>query len=105
MRRRGAPRPFAPALEHVADTVMPQTLLAEVQRAWAAAAGPALAAAATPQSERAGGLTVRCGSVVWAQELDLLSPRVVAALNQHLGRPAVIGLRADARPPPSERAF
>ncbi len=98
MRRRPAPRPLAPALERVADEVMPDTLIAAVQRVWPAAAGPALAAVATPHSERAGVVTVRCGSAVWAQELDLLSPRVVAALNEHLGRRAVTGLRADARP-------
>ncbi len=98
MRRRSAPRPFGPALVRAADAVMPPTLLAEVQRAWPAAAGPTLADIATPQSERGGVVTVRCGSGVWAQELDLLSPRVVAALNAQLGRRAVTGLRADARP-------
>lgn len=98
MRRRPAPRAFAPALERVADDVMPATLLAEVQKVWPEAAGPRLAAAATPHSERAGTVVVRCGSAVWAQELDLLGPHVVAALNTALGRPAVTRLRADARP-------
>lgn len=98
MRRRPAPRSFVPALERVAADVMPQTLLAEVQKVWPDAAGPALAAVATPVSERAGTVFVRCGSAVWAQELDLLGPRVVEALNRALGRPAVTRLRADARP-------
>jgi len=99
MRRRPAPRAFAPALGRVADALMPKTLLAEVQRAWPAAAGPALEAVAVPHAERAGVVTVRCGSAVWAQELDLLGPRVVQALNRELGRSAVTGLRTDARPP------
>jgi predicted nucleic acid-binding Zn ribbon protein len=97
MRRRGAPRPFAPALERTAAAVMPRTLLAEVQKAWPAAAGDQLAAVATPVSEHGGVVRVRCGSAVWAQQLDLLAPRVVAAINRELGRPAVTGLRADAR--------
>ena len=99
MRRRG-PRPLAPALDRVADRLMPQTLLAEVQRAWPAAAGPALAAVASPVAERAGVVTVACGSAVWAHELDLLSERVVAALNEALGRDAVQRLRAVATPAP-----
>lgn len=98
MRRRPAPRPFAPAVERVAGAVMPRTLLAEVQRVWPEATGPALAAAATPVSERSGVVRVACESAVWAQQLALLAPQVVEALNDHLGRPAVKGLRADARP-------
>jgi predicted nucleic acid-binding Zn ribbon protein len=92
------PRPLAPALQVVADRVMPATLLAEVQRVWPEAAGPALAGAAEPVSERDGVVTVACGSGVWAQELDLLSERVVASLNDRLGRPAVRRLRAVATP-------
>lgn len=82
---------------------MPATLLAEVQRVWPEAAGPALASVATPSSERGGTVVVRCGSAVWAQELDLLGPRVVEALNTALGRPAVKSIRADARPPSASR--
>jgi predicted nucleic acid-binding Zn ribbon protein len=98
--RRSVPRPFAPALARVADSVMPATLLAEVQRVWPEAAGPALAAAAQPVSERDGVITVACGSAVWAQELDLLSERVVAAVNGALGRDAVRRLRPVATPAP-----
>ena len=99
MPRRSGPRPFAPALERVADDLMPATLLAEVQRVWPEVAGSRLAEVATPVSERDGVVTVACGSAVWAQELDLLSERVVAALNERLGRPAVRRLRALATPP------
>ena len=101
MRRRRMPSSFAPSLERAADAVMPATLLAEVQRVWPEAAGPALAAVATPFAERGGTVSVRCGSAVWAQELDLLGPRVVEALNTALGRPAVTRVRADARPAPA----
>ena len=34
-------------------------------------------------------------SAVWAQELDLMSQRVVDALNEQLGRPAVKRLRCE----------
>ena len=98
MRRRG-PRPVAAALESVMDRLAPPTLLAEVQRAWPQAAGAAFAAAGRPVSERDGVVTVACAEAVWAQELDLMSERVVEALNGALGRPAVRGLRVQARPP------
>jgi predicted nucleic acid-binding Zn ribbon protein len=97
--RRREFRPVSAALETVTARMAPATLLAEVQMVWADAAGEALAAAAQPTSEREGVVTVSCVSSVWAQELDLMSERVLAALNQRLGRPAVSRLRAVARPP------
>jgi predicted nucleic acid-binding Zn ribbon protein len=97
MRRRG-PRPLGIALDRLTTELAPATLLAEVQRAWASAAGEAFAAQCTPDGERAGVVTVACSSAVWAQELDLLSERVVERLNEQLGRPAVRGLRPQPRP-------
>ncbi len=97
MRRRG-PRPLASALDRLTAELAPATLLAEVQRAWETAAGAAFAAQSEPVAERAGTITVACASAVWAQELDLLSERVVERLNAELGRPAVRGLRPHARP-------
>jgi predicted nucleic acid-binding Zn ribbon protein len=96
MRRR-APRPLASALERLTAELAPATLLADVQRAWPAAAGEAFAAQSTPVAERDGVITVACTSAVWAQELALLSERVVERLNDGLGRPAVKGLRPQAR--------
>lgn len=97
MKRRRAPRPFAPALEKIADDVMPASVLAQVQRVWPDVTGPAFARA-VPYSERGGEVVVRCGSAVLASELDLLSPHVVEALNRALGGPVVGRVRGDARP-------
>ena len=99
MRRRSAPRPLGPALAALTSRMAPPTLLAEVQRVWPQAVGEALAAAGRPVAERSGVVTVACAQAVWAQELDLMSERVVAALNEALGRPAVRQLRVQARPP------
>ena len=99
MRRRG-PRPLAAALDQLTADLAPATLLAEVQRAWPQATGEAFAAQSQPVAERDGVITVACSSAVWAQELDLLSERVVERLNGELGRPAVRGLRPHARPVP-----
>jgi predicted nucleic acid-binding Zn ribbon protein len=98
MRRRG-PRPVGLALDRFTEAIAPATLLAEVQRAWPRAAGDAFADAAEPVAERDGVVTVACVSAVWAQELELLSERVVAALNEAIGRPAVRRLRPQAAPP------
>jgi predicted nucleic acid-binding Zn ribbon protein len=70
--RRLAPRPIGKALDRALPAARPPGLLAEVQAAWPAVAGPAIAAAATPVSERSGTVTFSCESAVWAQELDLL---------------------------------
>jgi predicted nucleic acid-binding Zn ribbon protein len=83
--RRLAPRPLSAALDGVVGDVAPDTLLARVQGAWASVAGPRLAAAAQPVSERDGVVTVACESGVWAQELELLAPDLIAGLEAALG--------------------
>jgi predicted nucleic acid-binding Zn ribbon protein len=83
------------AVDRLVGSIAPATLLAEVQRAWPQAAGAAFAERSEPYRERDGVVHVTCVSSVWAQELDLMSERVVAALNEQLGRPAVKGLRCE----------
>lgn len=85
MTRRLGPRPIGPALDSVLASVAPQTLLARVQGVWPEAAGPAVAAQAQPVSERAGVVTVECSSSVWANEVELLAPRLLERLREALG--------------------
>jgi predicted nucleic acid-binding Zn ribbon protein len=94
--RRRAPRPLAPAVEALAARLAPATLLADVQRVWEAAAGAAIAAEAHPVAEREGTLTLRCSSAVWMQEIDLMGPALVAALNRALGSERVRAVRCVA---------
>jgi predicted nucleic acid-binding Zn ribbon protein len=96
--RRPAPRPVSGAVAALADRLAPLTLLAEVQRVWPVAVGEAIAARATPTGERDGVLVVTCEAAVWAQELDLLGPELVARLNAALGSAAVRALRCQAAP-------
>jgi predicted nucleic acid-binding Zn ribbon protein len=91
--RRLAPRALSNALEGVVRDVAPATLLARVQGVWNEVAGPRLAAAAAPVSERAGVVTVACESGVWAQELDLLAPDLLSGLEGALGARLVTRLR------------
>jgi predicted nucleic acid-binding Zn ribbon protein len=82
--RRLAPRRLSEALAGAVGEARPAGLLASVQSAWGPVAGPALAAAATPVSERDGTVTVACESGVWAHELELLAPDLTARLNEQL---------------------
>jgi len=76
----------------------PQTLLAEAQRAWPGAVGPAIAAEAQPTAERGGVLTVSCSASVWAHELDLMGPEIVERLNGALANGSVTRLRCVTMP-------
>ncbi len=96
MSWRRAPVPLSGALEALAARLEPLTTLAAVQRAWPEVAGPAVAAEALPVSERGGVVTVECRSAVWAQELDLLAPDLVARLNAAHGAQRVTAQRCDA---------
>jgi predicted nucleic acid-binding Zn ribbon protein len=91
--RRTAPRPLANALAAALPEARPAGLLAEVQSAWPAVAGAALAGAATPVSERSGTVTVACESAVWAQELELLGVDLTERLNAVLAGGRVERLR------------
>ena len=103
MRRRKL-APASGALDALATRLAPATLLAEVQRAWPQAAGPAVAPHGEPWAERDGEVLVACPEAVWAQELDLMSEVLVERLNQTLGRPAVRRLRVQARRAPTRDA-
>jgi len=90
---RRAPRPLSSAIAPLQASLAPKTLLAEVQRAWPAAAGAAIAREATPVSERGGVVTVACAASVWAQELDLMAPLLIGKLNAAIGVGEVTRLR------------
>ena len=93
-RRR--PRSLEHALSHLRDDLAPDTVLASVQRVWGEAVGPGIAAEAQPTAERSGVLTVSCSASVWAQELDLMAPQIVARLNAALAAAPIRRLRCVA---------
>jgi predicted nucleic acid-binding Zn ribbon protein len=97
MRRR-APRPVAMAVESLARSVAPATPLARIQNVWTDAVGEYVAVHAEPLRERAGVLTVYCRESVWAQEVALMAPEYVAAINRVLGEEAVREIRTTATP-------
>jgi predicted nucleic acid-binding Zn ribbon protein len=95
MRRR-TPRPLAGAVGALAERLRPATPLGVVQGVWAQAVGPALAARAEPVAEHDGTLTVLCASGAWAQEVELMGPALVAAVNGALGEERVRAVRCTA---------
>ncbi len=97
---RRAPRPLASALAPLQASLAPQTLLAEVQRAWPEVAGAAIAREASPVSERGGVLTIACAASVWAQELDLMAPMLIDKLNAAIAVGEVKRLRCITSHPP-----
>jgi predicted nucleic acid-binding Zn ribbon protein len=98
MRRR-APAPIADVLRDAVAGAAPQTVLARVQVAWAGAVGDVIAAEAQPAEEREGTIKVECSGSVWAHELELLAPDLIARLNTSLGSPAVRRLRFVVKAP------
>jgi predicted nucleic acid-binding Zn ribbon protein len=92
MRRR-APSPIGDVLRDAVRGAAPDTPLARVQAVWPGVAGAAIAAEASPASERDGTVTFECSSAVWAQELELLGPDLRRRLNTALGAPLVQRMR------------
>lgn len=82
--RRSRPRRAAEALEPVAAASAPRTQLGAIQAVWTDAVGEGIAAAARPTSFSGDELTVSCESATWAQELDLLSAKLMDALSKRL---------------------
>jgi predicted nucleic acid-binding Zn ribbon protein len=98
VRHRRGPRGASSAVGALVSGLAPATLLADVQRVWPDAAGPAIAAQATPTAARNGVVTVSAASSVWAQELELMSGELVTRVNAALGGDPVRSLRVQATP-------
>jgi len=93
---RRDPRRVGDVISSLTSSLQPQTLLAEVQRVWPGAVGEQIAAVAHPTAAREGTVVVTCESSVWAQELDLMGPELVDALNAQLDGAPVAALRCRA---------
>jgi predicted nucleic acid-binding Zn ribbon protein len=96
---RRSPRPVQAVLDPLQAALAPDTLLAEVQRAWRTVVGETIGAEAQPVTERGGVLTVACRASVWAQELDLMGPELIERLNATLKHGSLTRLRCVATPP------
>lgn len=95
--RSPAPRRIAQVLGEVQDDIAPKTPLAAVQMVWDETVGERIAAVTDVVDEREGVLTVECSSAVWAQELELMAPRILTRLSDVLGDLGPRKLRFRAR--------
>ena len=93
---RRSPRPLTFALEAIAEELAPESVLADVQRAWRKAVGESIAAQAQPTAEHETVTIPPRSASVWAQELDLMAPEIIERLNELLRRGRVQRLRCVA---------
>jgi predicted nucleic acid-binding Zn ribbon protein len=82
---RRAPRPLGRALDALLARIAPASTLAAVQAVWASAVGAVVAGHGTPAAERDGVLRVSCDEAGWAQEIELMGPELVSAINRAVG--------------------
>jgi predicted nucleic acid-binding Zn ribbon protein len=85
--------------------IAPASTLASVQAVWSDVVGPGVAAHGSPVGERDGVLTVTCDEAVWANEIELMGPELIAALNAALGGERVrrVSCRRPGGVPPGAR--
>lgn len=93
---RSGPRKLDGALGRLVAKRAPQTLLAEVQGAWPAACGEAIATNSEPVAEREGVVTIACASGSWAQELELMGDELRRRIDSLVGADRVRGMRFTA---------
>lgn len=86
--RSPSPKPIGAALERALEGMAPKTPLAEIQSVWLQAVGPQIAAVTSVIEEREGVVTIECESSVWAQELEMMGPRLLQKLTSELSGPA-----------------
>ena len=84
-KKRRQPRKLGDTLNRLIEETGPRTPLAGAQAAWPAVVGESIASVTEVVGESEGVLTVRCESSVWAQELEMMSPRLLTLLGEKLG--------------------
>lgn len=96
-RRRSTPKTPGEGLDGLLDAIAPEDAgdlgLARVQRAWSAAVGTAIAAAARPVAVVDGTLHVACQEATWAHEIQMLEAAVVERIGA-AGFPEIRAIRA-----------
>ncbi|MBO9542467.1 DUF721 domain-containing protein [bacterium] len=70
---------------------------------WPTIVGEAIAARTRPRFLRGGVLFVEAASSAWANELTMLKPRILKALDQHLGKGLIRDVRYQVAPTWQER--
>lgn len=87
------PRTLGDVLGKYRAQVAPETPLAATQGVWNEVVGERIAAVTEVSEEREGVVTILCSSPAWAQELEMMAPRIMARLVDRLGERAPGKLR------------
>lgn len=93
MRKRVEPLPIESVLDRCLDRALGTPGAAAIWRVWGDAVGAAIARRAEPVRLRGRTLLVAVSSAPWMQELTLLKPGIIKALNTRLSRPLIDDLQ------------
>ena len=91
--RSASPRSIGELLGDVRGELAPESSLAAVQMIWEEVVGERISSVTEVVGEREGVVTVECISAVWAQELEMMAPRITSRLQERLGDSDPLKLR------------
>lgn len=83
--RSARPRRLGELLGDFQEDIKPPTALAAIEMVWRGVVGDQIAEVTELVAEREGVLTVSCSSAVWAQELEMMGPRILSRLSTEIG--------------------
>lgn len=95
--RRGRERHLGAAFQRMAESIAPADPLTAATVVWPEVVGEAIAKHTRPSSIRGAELLVECDSSVYAQELELLSRKVLKSLAEQLNGPTPTALKTVLR--------
>ena len=75
------PRSLGQAISDFRTDISPASRVASVQAVWNEVVGERLSAVTEVIEEREGTVLIECKSSVWAQELEMMAPRIIARLD------------------------
>lgn len=87
------PKSIGESLRDFRAEVAPATPMAGVQAIWDRVVGERISAVTEVVGEQEGIVTVECSSSVWAQELEMMAPRILSRLGEEMGDSAPEKLR------------
>ena len=95
--RRGRERHFGPAFHRMAESIAPTDPLTKVTIIWPTVVGEAIATHTRPSAIKGNDLLVECDSSVYAQEIELLSRKVLKGIAEGIEGPSPTSLRCVLR--------